>query len=86
LAELFGLLSFAAFSTYVLKEPLRWTDGLGFLLILSGVVVAMLGRTKESLLQPPGPSTTVITDVELVPLVCAPAAALLLDAACYEQT
>ena len=42
--ELFSLSAFAVFSTAVLKEKLRWTDGLGFVLILAGVAVAMAGR------------------------------------------
>ena len=42
--ELLSLTAFAIFSTAVLKEKLRWTDGAGFLLILAGVAVAMAGR------------------------------------------
>ena len=42
--ELLSLSAFAVFSTYVLQEKLRWTDGLGFVLIVAGVVTAMAGR------------------------------------------
>ena len=42
--ELLSLSAFAVFSTTVLKERLRATDGLGFAFILLGVGVAMGGR------------------------------------------
>ncbi len=42
--ELISLSAFAIFSTAVLKEKLRWTDGVGFVLIIAGVAVAMAGR------------------------------------------
>lgn len=42
--ELVSLTAFAIFSTYVLQERLRWTDGLGFVFILAGVGIAMGGR------------------------------------------
>jgi hypothetical protein len=42
--ELISLSAFAVFSTTVLREKLRWTDGLGFVLIIAGVAVAMAGR------------------------------------------
>ncbi len=42
--EVLSLSAFAVFSAVVLKEKLRWTDGVGFLFILAGVAVAMGGR------------------------------------------
>ena len=42
--ELLSLSAFAVFSTAVLKERLRVTDGVGFLFIIAGVCVAMGGR------------------------------------------
>jgi hypothetical protein len=42
--ELISLSAFAVFSSTVLREKLRWTDGLGFVLIIAGVAVAMAGR------------------------------------------
>jgi len=60
LAELFGLVAFSVFNTFVLRERLRWTDGLGFALILSGVAVAMLGRKNA---EPP----LAVAATELVP-------------------
>lgn len=35
--EVISLLVFAGFSTWVLREPLRWNDYLGFLLIFAAV-------------------------------------------------
>lgn len=35
---------FAVFSVYILKEHLRWTDILAFILIFAGVAVSMLGK------------------------------------------
>ena len=51
--ELLSLSSFAVLSTAVLNEKLRWTDGLGFLFILVGVVTAMVGRQAST--SPPSP-------------------------------
>lgn len=42
--EFISLTVFGFFSTYVLKEKLRWTDGVGLLLIFAGVSVSMGGR------------------------------------------
>ena len=42
--ELISLSAFAVFSTTVLREKLRWSDGVGFVLIVAGVAVAMAGR------------------------------------------
>jgi uncharacterized protein (DUF486 family) len=42
--ELLSLSAFAVFSTAVLKEKLRATDGVGFIFILAGVGIAMGGR------------------------------------------
>lgn len=42
--EAITLVVFAAFSTWVLKEKLRWTDAVAFALVFAGVFVAMLGR------------------------------------------
>ncbi len=58
--ELLSLSAFAVFSTAVLREKLRWTDGLGFLFILAGVVVAMVGRASTTPSPPPS------QDVELL--------------------
>lgn len=44
LQEAITLLVFAAFSTWVLKEKLRPTDYMAFVLIFAGVAVAMIGR------------------------------------------
>lgn len=53
--ELLSLSAFAVFSTYVLGEKLRWTDGLGFLFIMAGVIIAMVGRAKKAGAMPPPP-------------------------------
>ncbi len=42
--ELISLTAFSIFTTTVLKEKLRWTDAVGFVLIIAGVAVAMAGR------------------------------------------
>lgn len=42
--EAVTLVVFAVFSTWVLKEKLRWTDGVGFGLVFLGVAVCMLGK------------------------------------------
>jgi Putative member of DMT superfamily (DUF486) len=44
ITELLSLSAFSVFSSTVLKEKLRWTDGLGFVFILLGVIIAMAGR------------------------------------------
>lgn len=44
LQEAITMTVFVAFSYLVLKEKLRWTDGLGMALIFAGVAVAMIGR------------------------------------------
>lgn len=44
LQEGITLAVFAAFSIFVLKERLRWTDVLGFGLVFAGVAVSMLGK------------------------------------------
>jgi uncharacterized protein len=38
------LVVFAAFSTWVLKERLRWSDAVGFALVFLGVLVSMAGK------------------------------------------
>jgi drug/metabolite transporter (DMT)-like permease len=53
--ELFSLSAFAVFSTYVLNEKLRWTDGVGFLFIMAGVIIAMVGRSRQAPSMPPPP-------------------------------
>lgn len=53
--ELLSLSAFAVFSTYVLGERLRWTDGVGFLFIMAGVVIAMVGRAKQTAEMQPAP-------------------------------
>ena len=42
--ELVSLTAFAVFSTFVLQERLRVTDGVGFVFIVAGVAIAMGGR------------------------------------------
>lgn len=41
--EAITLLVFVAFSTFVLRERIRWTDGVGFALVFLGVGVSVLG-------------------------------------------
>lgn len=49
LQEGITLIVFAIFSIVVLKEKLRWTDGVAFALIFAGVAVSMLGKELQSL-------------------------------------
>lgn len=44
LQEAITLVVFAGFSVWVLRERLRWTDGVGFALVMAGVAVVMLGK------------------------------------------
>jgi hypothetical protein len=44
LQEAITMTVFVIFSYAVLKEKLRWTDGVGMALIFAGVAVAMFGR------------------------------------------
>jgi uncharacterized protein (DUF486 family) len=44
IAEFFSLVTFAAFSSAVLKEPLRWVDLGAFALICGGVVLSLLTK------------------------------------------
>lgn len=45
LQEAITLVVFAVFSTLVLRERLRWTDGVAMVLVLAAVAVAMWGRS-----------------------------------------
>jgi uncharacterized protein (DUF486 family) len=67
LQEAITMTVFIAFAVLVLKEKPRWNEGVAFVLIFAGVVVAMMGRgpvieSKESIhstqsipTAPPGP-------------------------------
>lgn len=44
--EAITLTVFGVFAAVVLKEKLRWNDGVAFGLILAAVVVSMLGRSE----------------------------------------
>lgn len=46
IAEFVSLSSFAILSIVVLKEKIRWSDGVGFALIFAGVLVALLLKPK----------------------------------------
>lgn len=48
IAEFLSLSTFAIFSITVLKEKLRWSDGLAFGLIFTGVVVGMVLKPKTA--------------------------------------
>jgi drug/metabolite transporter (DMT)-like permease len=61
ITELLSLSAFSVFSSAVLKEKLRWTDGLGFVFILLGVIIAMAGRHASQ-----GPAGAHSPDLELL--------------------
>jgi hypothetical protein len=52
ISEFFSLVTFAAFSSAVLKEPLRWVDLGAFALICGGVALSLL--TKPAAVKPAG--------------------------------
>ena len=39
---------FTVFSIWVLREKLRWTDGVAFALVMAGVAVSVLGRARAT--------------------------------------
>lgn len=46
--EVVTLLVFGVFTTLVLKERLRWTDGVAFALIVAAVGISMWGRSQAA--------------------------------------
>jgi uncharacterized protein (DUF486 family) len=55
LQEAITLTVFIVFAAVVLKEKPRWNEGVAFVLIFAGVVVAMMGRAPTGGTVTPGP-------------------------------
>jgi uncharacterized protein len=57
LQEAVTMIVFIVFAIVVLKEKPRWNEGVAFVLIFAGVVVAMMGRAPMIETPAPGPAS-----------------------------